>query len=69
MGEIEKLGEQEIIQKLRQMHNGGSKDPEILSLARLHDFNLKHSNAAQIPKLQGRLLGICMERGDSWTEI
>lgn len=27
MGEIEKLGEQEIIQKLRQMHNGGSKDP------------------------------------------
>ena len=64
------MKEQEIIAKLSEMHNDGSSDPETLSLARLQEFNWEHHPyGTKLVKLQGMLLGICIEREDDWTEI
>jgi len=63
------MEEREIIKKLSKLHKARSTDPAVLCGATLHDFDLKHPDVSQYPKLQGELFQICHQRGDGWTNI
>jgi hypothetical protein len=63
------MEEQEIIQRLSELHNGSSTDPAVLCSATFREFSMDGEEITERMDLQGQLFQICHERGDDWTQI
>jgi hypothetical protein len=63
----DEMTEEEIIEKLSQMHKDNSTNPAVLCSGNFRDFTEEHFQECE--ELRGKLFMICHSRGDNWTKV
>ena len=53
------MNREELIEKLKDMHNSGSTDPETLCGDTFHSFKLDHPDINRLSEYQAALFKIC----------